>query len=255
MPTPSSRHSIITGGTGALGSVVVAKLLASGHTCHIPCHQEEELKRFPFTTHERVKITIGIDLTDEHLVEKFYNSINAPLWSSIHIAGGFAYGAIETVTKQAFVSMMQQNALTCFLCCREAVKLMSHTMGAVVDRSGSATPSTGTAAPTIGGRIVNVAARPALEPRTGASMVPYTASKSAVAAITQALAEEVVLRGILVNAVLPSIMDTPANRKSMPDANFSTWPTVDSVAATICFLASPDNTSTRGGLIPVYGAA
>lgn len=235
MPT-TSLHSIITGGTGALGSAVVAKLLAVGHICHIPCHKEDELKRFAFTTHERVKITMGIDLTDEPSVEKFYSGVggDTPLWSSIHIAGGFAYGAIETVTRQAFVAMMQQNALTCFLCCREAVKKMSN--------SG-------------GGRIVNVAARAALEPRTGANMVPYTASKSAVAAITQALAEEVVARGILVNAVLPSIMDTPANRAAMPDADHSKWPTVESVAATIAFLASPDNTSTRGGLIPVYGAA
>jgi NAD(P)-dependent dehydrogenase (short-subunit alcohol dehydrogenase family) len=235
MPQPNPLHSIITGGTGALGSAVVARLLDSGHTCHIPCHKEEELKRFPFTTHDRVKITIGIDLTDEPSVEKFYAGINAPLWSSIHIAGGFAYGAIETVSKQAFVAMMQQNALTCFLCCREAVKRMS---------SGG-----------VGGRIVNVAARPAVEPRTGANMVPYTASKSAVAAITQALAEEVVARGILVNAVLPSIMDTPANRASMPTADFTKWPKVEQVAATAAFLASPENTVTRGGLIPVYGAA
>ncbi len=252
---PTPLHSIITGGTGALGSAVVAAILEQGHTCHIPCHKEEELKRFPFTSHDRVKITIGIDLTDEPSVENFYNSINAPLWSSIHIAGGFAYGAIETVTKQAFVSMMQQNALTCFLCCREAVKRMTTNGGAVVDRSGSATQSTGAATPLIGGRIVNVSARRALEPRTGANMVPYTASKSAVAAITQALAEEVVARGILVNAVLPSIMDTHANRAAMPDADFTKWPKVEQVAATIAFLASPENTATRGGLIPVYGAA
>ena len=238
----STLHSIITGGTGALGSAVVASLLEQGHTCHIPCHKEDELKRFPFATHERVKITLGIDLTDEPSVESFYSKLNAPLWSSIHIAGGFTYGAIESVTKQAFVAQMQQNALTCFLCCREAVKKMS---------GGGASAQSG-------GRIVNVAARPALEPRTGANMVPYTASKAAVAAITQALAEEVVSRsggGILVNAVLPSIMDTPANRAAMPTADFTKWPKVEQVAATIAFLASLQNTVTRGGLIPVYGAA
>ncbi len=235
MPT-SSNHSIITGGTGALGSAVVAALLARGDTCHIPVHKEDELKRFPFTTHERVKVVSGIDLTDEPSVEKFFGGIGGSLWASIHIAGGFAYGGIEGVRKADFVAQMQQNALTCFLCCREAVKLMSKSGGD-------------------GGRIVNVAARPALEPRLGANMVPYTAAKSAVAAMTQALAEEVVARGILVNAVLPSIMDTPANRKSMPDADYSKWAKVEDVAATIGFLSSAENTCTRGGLVPVYGAA
>jgi NAD(P)-dependent dehydrogenase (short-subunit alcohol dehydrogenase family) len=86
-------------------------------------------------------------------------------------------------------------------------------------------------------------------------MVAYTAAKSAVAGLTQALAEEVVARGILVNAVVPSIMDTPANRASMPGADYSKWAKVEDVAATIGFLASPENTVTRGGLVPVYGGA
>ena len=235
MPIPS-RNTIVTGGTGALGAAVVGLLLARGDTCHIPVHNEEELKRFPLTAYERVKIVSGIDLTDEPLVEKFFGGVGGTgggLWASVHIAGGFAYGPIEGVRKADFVAQMQQNALTCFLCSREAVKLMG---------SG-------------GGRIVNVAARPAVEPRLGANMVAYTAAKAAVAAITQALAEEVVGRGILVNAVLPSIMDTPANRKSMPDADFAKWPRVEDVAATIAFLASAANTCTRGGLVPVYGTA
>jgi NAD(P)-dependent dehydrogenase (short-subunit alcohol dehydrogenase family) len=104
-----------------------------------------------------------------------------------------------------------------------------------------------------GGRIVNVAARPALEWRTGAGMVAYAASKAAVAALTAALAEEVAKDGILVNAVAPSIMDTPANRGAMPKANFDLWPKVAEVAATILFLASPENRVTRGGIVPVYG--
>ena len=104
-----------------------------------------------------------------------------------------------------------------------------------------------------GGRIVNVAARPALEWRSGAGMVAYAASKAAVAALTAALAEEVAKDGILVNAVAPSIMDTPANRTAMPKANYDLWPKVAEVAATIMFLASPENRVTRGGIVPVYG--
>jgi NAD(P)-dependent dehydrogenase (short-subunit alcohol dehydrogenase family) len=84
-------------------------------------------------------------------------------------------------------------------------------------------------------------------------MVAYAASKAAVAALTTALAEEVVKDGILVNAVAPSIMDTPANRRAMPKADYSLWPKVEEVAATILFLASPDNRVTRGAIVPVYG--
>jgi NAD(P)-dependent dehydrogenase (short-subunit alcohol dehydrogenase family) len=106
-----------------------------------------------------------------------------------------------------------------------------------------------------GGRIVNVAARPALESRLGANMTAYTASKAAVAALTIALAEEVAAKDILVNAIAPSILDTPANRQAMPKADHATWPKVEEVARTILFLASPDNKVTRGAIVPVYGKA
>src|SRR5262249_16063018 len=76
-----------------------------------------------------------------------------------------------------------------------------------------------------------------------------------VAALTVALAEEVAKHGILVNAVAPSIMDTPANRQAMPKADHAAWPKVEEVAATILFLASPDNKVTRGGVVPAYGGA
>jgi NAD(P)-dependent dehydrogenase (short-subunit alcohol dehydrogenase family) len=125
------------------------------------------------------------------------------------------------------------NLITTFLSCRAAVNAMT--------RTGA------------GGRIVNVAARPALEWRTGAGMAAYAASKAAVAALTVALAEEVVKWGILVNAVAPSIMDTPANRAAMPQADYASWPKVAEVAATILFLASPDNKVSRGGVVPAYG--
>jgi NAD(P)-dependent dehydrogenase (short-subunit alcohol dehydrogenase family) len=89
----------------------------------------------------------------------------------------------------------------------------------------------------------------------GARTSAYTASKAAVAAVTVALAEEVAGQGILVNAVAPSIMDTPANRQSMPKADYAKWPKVEEVASTILFLASPENRVTRGAVVPVYGQA
>ena len=93
----------------------------------------------------------------------------------------------------------------------------------------------------------------ALEWRGGAGLVAYTASKAAVAALTVALSEEVAKQDILVNAVAPSIMDTPTNRAAMPKADYAAWPKVEEVAATILFLASPENKVTRGAVVPVYG--
>ena len=104
-----------------------------------------------------------------------------------------------------------------------------------------------------GGRIVNVVARPALQPSGG--MLAYSTSKAAVASLTQCLADEVRADGILVNAVAPSIMDTPANRQGMPDADFDAWPKVEDVARTMVWLASPANALTTGTLVPVYGRA
>ncbi|MEA2989290.1 MAG: hypothetical protein QOG83_2001, partial [Alphaproteobacteria bacterium] len=78
-------------------------------------------------------------------------------------------------------------------------------------------------------------------------------SKAAVAAFTMALAEEVAMEAIVVNAVAPSILDTPANRAAMPNADHAAWPKVEEVAATILFLASPENKVTRGAIVPVYG--
>ena len=134
------------------------------------------------------------------------------------------------------------NALSAFLCSAAAVKAFR----------ARAQPGAGGAR---GGRIVNVSARPALEPRLGAGMIAYTASKSAVAALTQALAQETAEDEIWVNAVAPSIIDTPANRAAMPDADFSKWVMPAALAQMIVFLASPDNRATRGAVIPVYGAS
>ncbi len=106
-----------------------------------------------------------------------------------------------------------------------------------------------------GGRIVNVASRQALENRLGSGTVAYTIAKAGVAALTAALGAELAKEDILVNAVAPSIMDTPDNRKAMPTADFASWPKVEEVAAAILWLASPANKVTRGAVVPVYGRA
>ena len=223
------RHVVITGGTGALGTAVVEGLIGAGAICHVPCFNEAEAQRFALRDRPQVKLVVAGDLADEAAIGRLYQSVG-PLWASIHLAGGFAAGPLRDATVATIRQQIDMNLMTCLLCCRAAVGAM-----------------------TGGGRIVNVAARPALEWRSGAGMVVYAASKAAVAALTAALAEEVAKDGILVNAVAPSIMDTPANRSAMPKADYDLWPKVAEVAATIMFLASPENRVTRGGIVPVYG--
>ncbi len=225
------RQVVVSGGAGALGGAVVEKLVEAGAVCHVPCLDHGEAQRCKFRDHERVKVTVTGSLADEAAVDRLYADI-APLWASIHIAGGFAAGPLRHTSAATLRQQLDMNFVSCALCCRAAVRAM------------------GTGA---GGRIVNVAARPALEWRSGAGMAAYTASKAAVAAFTVALAEEVAKAGILVNAVAPSIMDTAANRAAMPKADFALWPKVEEVAATIFFLASPDNRVSRGAIVPVYG--
>jgi NAD(P)-dependent dehydrogenase (short-subunit alcohol dehydrogenase family) len=228
------RHVVITGGTGALGTAVVTALVEAGAICHVPCRNEAEAQRFRLREHRQVVLTVTGSLTEEGPIGRLYDGV-APLWASIHLAGGFAAAAFAEMSAATMREQIDTNLVSCLLCCRAAVKAMTR------DAAGG------------GGRIVNVAARPALEWRSGAGMAAYTASKAAVAALTAALAEEVAKGGILVNAVAPSIMDTPANRQAMPKADFSLWPKVEEVAATILFLASPENRVTRGAVVPVYG--
>jgi NAD(P)-dependent dehydrogenase (short-subunit alcohol dehydrogenase family) len=135
--------------------------------------------------------------------------------------------------KSVLMNQLESNLVSAYVCSRAAVASMRKRRK--------------------GGRIVNVAARQALEPRLGAGSVAYTIAKAGVAALTAALGAELAREDILVNAVAPSIMDTPANRKDMPDADFASWPKVEEVAATILFLASPENVVTRGAVVPVYG--
>jgi NAD(P)-dependent dehydrogenase (short-subunit alcohol dehydrogenase family) len=169
-----------------------------------------------------------VDLADEASVVAFYEGAGTELWASVHLAGGFVWGPIVDAKLADLRRMLAMNVESAWLCAREAARRMKQ-----------------------GGRIVNVAAKPALVP--AANVAAYAASKGAVATFTTCLAEELAPRGIWVNAVAPSILDTPANRAAMPDADFDAWPKVEEVARTIVFLASPENAVMRGAIVPVYG--
>ena len=225
----TGRIVVVTGAFGILGTAVASRLSAAGaRVIAVDAHPQPQ-EGWTCAGLDGIDIKGGIDLREEGPVNHLYEEIGE-LWGSIHIAGGFLFAPLADTSQADFQNMMQMNARTCFLCCKAAAARMAQ-----------------------GGRIVNVAARPGVEPRTGASMSAYAASKAAVAALTESLGEELVGSGILVNAVAPSILDTPQNRADMPDANHGDWPTVEEVAETIVFLASPANTVTRSAIVPVYG--
>jgi NAD(P)-dependent dehydrogenase (short-subunit alcohol dehydrogenase family) len=223
----SGRHVVVTGGAGALGAAVVEQLVEAGAHVHIPCIADVPDR---LVGASGITATAGVNLSDEEAAVAFFAS-PPPLWASVHLAGTFTMAPLAETTAASVQRLFEINAMTCFLSCREATKRI---------REGGQ-----------GGRIVNVAARPVLVPTGG--MTAYVASKSAVAGMTLALSEELAGEGILVNAIAPSIIDTPMNRSAMPDADYSTWPTPADLAATIVHLVSPANTSTRGAIVPVYG--
>jgi NAD(P)-dependent dehydrogenase (short-subunit alcohol dehydrogenase family) len=225
----TGRHVVVTGATGELGEAVARRLIDAGAVVHIPARSVDKARSL-YAGAERARIAAVADLADEGAVAAFYAGLPA-LWASIHCAGGFAAAPAVSTSLADLRRMHDMNTVPAFLCSREALKRMSGT----------------------GGRIVNVAAQPGVEPRRGGGMLAYAASKAAVAAITLALSEEAARDGVWVNAVVPSIMDTEANRRAMPDADHARWPKLAEVASTIAFLASPANAVTRSALVPVYG--
>lgn len=231
------RHIIVTGGAGSLGTAVVKLLLKSGALCSVPCFSNKELESFSLRDEDHVYTEVPVDLSEEKACQSFYKSAvkeQGELWASIHIAGGFGMGSIEDTDLAAFSNQLQMNTVSCYNSCRAAVAAM---------RKSSQN----------GGRIVNIASRPGIEPRQGKGMTAYTVAKAGVAALTESLAAEVVEDNILVNAIAPSIIDTPANRNAMPDANFDEWPKPEQLAKQIAYLVSVDNEISRGAVIPVYG--
>ncbi|MDB5051207.1 MAG: short-chain dehydrogenase [Fibrobacteres bacterium] len=170
-----------------------------------------------------------LDLSDEASVARYYAALPS-LWASIHVAGGFSMASVEETSLQAFTAQWTINTVTAFLASREAVRR--------IKAGGSG-----------GGRIINIGAKAAVDAAAG--MLAYVTAKGALIAMTRALAAEVRAAGILVNAILPEIIDTPVNRQAMPKADFSLWTKPSAIAATIAWLASPDNESVTGALVPV----
>ena len=237
MQSLKDRHVVVTGGTGALGAAVVKAFIEAGAVCHIPAI-ESAPPTHNLPDSKQIHIAPNIDLSDEASVEGFYATLPA-LHAVVNIAGGFAWAPIADSPAKVLQQQLSMNLVSCAMSCRAAV--------ANFRKAGPGGVK--------GGHIVNIAARPALNPRQGASMTAYTASKAGVAAFTVALAEELKNENISVIALAPSTIDTPANRKDMPTAKHDTWVKPSAIAELIVGHCSLSDTVNSGALMPVYGKA
>jgi len=218
---------IVTGASGALGKVVVASALARGAKIAAIDYAASAAK----TTAERIELG-GVDLTDATEAKQAIDAAAAHfgrLDALVNIAGGFAFGTAIEGDPRTWQRLYALNVLTALNASRSAIPYLA--------ASGA-------------GRIVNVGAMGAL--KAGAGMGPYAASKAGVHRLTEALASE--WKGqITVNAVLPSIIDTAANRANMKDADFSKWVRPEELAEVILFLTSDAASAVTGALLPVNG--
>lgn len=218
---------IVTGASGALGKVVVASALAKGAKVAAIDHAASATK----PTVERIELG-GVDLTDATQAGKAIDAAAAhfgQLDALVNIAGAFAFETAIEGDPKTWQRLYALNVLTALNASRSAIPHLA---------ASSA------------GRIVNVGAMGAIQ--AGAGMGPYAASKAGVHRLTEALAAE--WKGkITVNAVLPSTIDTAANRTSMPNADFSKWVRPEELAEVILFLASDGASAVTGALLPVQG--
>ncbi len=228
------RNVLITGGTGILGSAVTKAYIAQGDNVAVTYLFEDEVERFKQYNpdiSDDVEFLFA-DVTKEVDVRQSFSTFGQ-LNVLVNIVGGFVGGIPAAELEEGkWDFMMNLNLKSVFLCCKAALPQMIE--------CGY-------------GKIVNVSARAGLKGEAGLSA--YCVSKGGVRTLTESLAAEVIDNGINVNAVMPSIMDTPANRQSMPDEEHCRWVAPADVAKVICFLTSDDASVINGAAIPVYGRA
>jgi NAD(P)-dependent dehydrogenase (short-subunit alcohol dehydrogenase family) len=223
---------LIAGGTGALGSAVVRELLDAGYDCTVTWIAEKELERARTDFGDRVSF-VRADLMEPGGGADDAVAAVDDLEAVVDLVGGFASGPlVHETTWDEFERMLRLNLAPAF-------NLAHAAMPRLLERGG--------------GAFVAVSARTALRPFAGGGA--YSTAKAAVIAFIQALDADYRSKGIRANAILPSVIDTPANRRDQPDADFSKWVQPAEIAKVVRFLVSDDSAVTSGGAIPVYGRA
>jgi NAD(P)-dependent dehydrogenase (short-subunit alcohol dehydrogenase family) len=227
---------LVAGGTGGLGRAVTLAFLEEGAKVLATYRKQEELDALKIAAGVNTAQLDGVavDVTDEAAVRQLIEKIVAKyrrLDAMINTVGGYAGGTkLWELETKVFEQMLALNVRSGYALSRAAARAML--------KEGH-------------GGIVNVASKAAVDHEGGAAA--YAASKSAAVALLDSLAEDLKGSGVRANTILPSIIDTEANRKAMPKADFSKWPKPEGIARVILFLCSDDAKVIHGAAIPVYG--
>ncbi|MFQ3631732.1 SDR family NAD(P)-dependent oxidoreductase [Roseiflexus sp.] len=237
--TLEGKIAIVTGGGGALGSAVVQALLDAGATVWVPYLAADDLDRLRQRLTPPTSATLDgapLDLTDEAAVQQAYSQVAGTYGGIdilVNVAGGFAGG--EPVHRTPWALWQQQLDINLKTAVISSAAAIPHMLA-----RGS-------------GSIVNVSSRTATQ--SARNVAAYGAAKRAVLQLTEALAAELRDSNITVNAILPSVIDTPANRAADPNADHSRWVAPNAIARVVLFLVGPDARIISGAAIPVYGRA
>ena len=225
----SGKVLVVTGADGALGQALAATLSAYGATLALLSRAASGNAKPPAGARQYGGVDLSVESAARSAMERVAGDAGR-IDGLINVAGGFRWEKLNEGTIDSWDAMYKLNLRTAVISCQAALPYLL--------RSAS-------------GRIVNVGAMGAL--KASAGMGPYAASKAGVAQLTEALADELKERGITVNAILPSTLDTPKNRQDMPQADFKRWVTLSEAAEVIAFLVSDQASAVTGALIPVAG--
>lgn len=226
------RTALVTGGTGGLGAAVTSRLLADGWRVVVPWHTDKGRQRLPDSDGLELVQADLLDADDaRRSAEQAASRSDAPLRAVVNLVGGFGMGPkLHEASIDDFEQLLRLNLRPTFLSSQAAIPHM-------IDAGG--------------GAIVCISSRAAQQPFSGAS--GYVTSKAAVLGLVGSLAAEYRSEGIRANAVLPNLIDTPANREAMPNSDRKTWASAESVADVIAFLCGDGSGVVNGAQVPVHG--
>jgi NAD(P)-dependent dehydrogenase (short-subunit alcohol dehydrogenase family) len=234
--TFKDKVALIAGGTGGLGRAVSRAFLAEGAKVIVTYRKKQEFDELKKIAGAGGSNLVGsdVDVTDQAAVQKLISTIaneNSRLDFLVNSVGAYAGGVkLWETDADVFDQQLKLNLMSGYVLCRAVVPLM------LKQQSGA---------------IVSVASKAAVDHAAGAAA--YAASKAAAVAMMDSLAADLKGSRVRVNSILPSIIDTPANRKAIPGADFATWPKPEEIARVILFLCSDDARLIHGAAIPVYG--